>query len=660
MDEANVECAPVERGDLLPQAAIDVERDNLTFRPMFVFALSIFLGLMAGLAELGLVLVGRTFHVRLLVDSILDGRHFFWMIPVSLLLLFGTIGLLLAIVTALMPRIAPVFSVYLLVFLMFFCPLLAISQIYGIACAILAAGLASRLAPWILRGGRSMARVVRIGAPVGVGLIVLLVGLAFGRPVLEEARAKNRLRPPPSHAPNVLLIVLDTVRADHLTPYGYDRDTTPNLAKLAREGILFEWARSTASWTLPAHASLFTGRWPHELSAGPSSPLDASYPTLAEFFRSHGYDTAGFVANTFFCNSDTGLSRGFVHYEDFVLAPLEILRSSGIGRRVVRRIVRDADFARMTRPRAYFFRKDAARINRDFLDWQSQQGDRPFFVFLNYYDAHDPYIPDRKFEGHFGLKPSSRTDLSMLRDWYLLDKASLTPREVALACDGYDDCLYALDHYLGQLFEELKRRGLFEKTITIITSDHGEHLGEHGLFSHGISLYRPELDVPLLIIDPYHDSKGQRVSEPVSLRDIPATLADLAGFDASSPFPGRSLRRFSDVPPGPGHARAEPMLSEIDAQVEASANQGRAPAHRGALKAILAEGMVYIRNGDGEEELYDITIDPTEQNNLATSKRAQPTLSRFRGLLDRLLLSPTPPRGATVRAHPSLRSAGAG
>ena len=132
---------------------------------------------------------------------------------------------------------------------------------------------------------------------------------------------------------------MDDVRIDDLSVYGYDRETTPNLARLARRAIRFDQARSTAPWTLPSHASMLTGRWPHELSVTVDRPLDATYPTMAEFLAGKGYATAGFVGNTFYCNSWYGLDRGFSHYEDFhdnqVVSVFETIRSSTLGLRLV-------------------------------------------------------------------------------------------------------------------------------------------------------------------------------------------------------------------------------------------------------------------------------------------------------------------------------------
>ena len=140
--------------------------------------------------------------------------------------------------------------------------------------------------------------------------------------------ARNGRPLPPATAPNVLLIVLDTVRADHLSLYGYRRATSPNLERLAKHGIRFEEARATAPWTLPSHASMFTGHWPHELGVHWLTPLGGNAPTLAEYLGSHGYATAGFVANDLYCSYDTGLDRGFTHYEDYVLERLSPFRTA--------------------------------------------------------------------------------------------------------------------------------------------------------------------------------------------------------------------------------------------------------------------------------------------------------------------------------------------
>src|SRR5262249_31529412 len=137
----------------------------------------------------------------------------------------------------------------------------------------------------------------------------------------KQMRAGAQRLPPPGSA-NVLLIVLDTVAAGHLSLYGYDRPTSTTLEELAQLGIRFDFAMAPSSWTLPSHATMFTGRWHHELSVGWLAPLDETRPTLAEFLGARGYATAGFIANSRYCGSDSGLGRGFTFYEDYIFPGL--------------------------------------------------------------------------------------------------------------------------------------------------------------------------------------------------------------------------------------------------------------------------------------------------------------------------------------------------
>jgi arylsulfatase A-like enzyme len=291
-------------------------------------------------------------------------------------------------------------------------------------------------------------------------------------------------------------------------------------------------------------------------------------------------------------------------------------------------------------------------INRDALAWLSaQQGQgRPSFVFLNYYDAHAPYQPPAAYRRQFGLSTLPPADQeAILREFHRLGRRQSGPapgdprraEELARAAtdlrrDAYDDCIAYLDGQLGGLFDELQRRGGLENTLVIVTADHGEHLGDHQLFGHGHSLYRPLLDVPLLVLYPRGAPAGRRVREPVSLRDVPATVADLLGLGGQSPFPGRSLARCWAPGPAPGPRPAEPLLSEVEHQRKFSPSP-HIPASRGPLQSLVAEEKVYIRHADGHEELYDLEGDPAEAHDLAGSADVRPVLERFRAALARLL-----------------------
>ena len=181
----------------------------------------------------------------------------------------------------------------------------------------------------------------------------------------------------------------------------------------------------------------------------------------------------------------------------------------------------------------------------------------------------------------------------------------------------YDDCIAYLDRRLGLLLDELSRRGVLENTLVIVTSDHGEHLGDHGLFFHGCSLYRQLVQVPFVMVGKTGIPVGRTVAEPVSLCDLPATVIDLLGLGPDHPFAGRSVARYWQ-PRDQGGARvvADPLLMETT-KPELLMNGGREPAAKGTMKGVVAGGMHYIQMADGSEELYNMMSDVDENVNLA-------------------------------------------
>lgn len=637
-DLASGTIGTIDRGRvrLSRRLAPDPSGDRLVPAPraVSVVLLSAWTGLLTGLLELVVLLARKTLYSSAALGSLQINRHYAWMIPTANLLIFTAVGLVLGLLERIGPRAVRPHVRLVLVWLGFLTVFLGVQRLHPGACVVLALGatkLVRRLRPPSPRWGR---RLVPISLAVMAGIVLGLGALAYHREALAEGRALARLPERPAGAKNVLLIVLDTVRADHLGMYGYGRDTSPRLDRLARQGVRFERARATAPWTLPAHASMFTGEWPHRLFAGPHQPMNSRVPTLAGFLRDRGYQTAGFVANNYFCNSWFGLNRGFIHYEDHfdgdqVISPASILRCSELGKRLLAGLGRQGS--------GYVPRKDAARINGDFLRWLSQRrSDRPFFAFLNYIDAHDPYLVPAGFTRHFGVAPDGPKDLAVLLDWQRSDKSRLSSRDISLAQDAYDDCIASLDERLGQLFDALEQQGVLRDTLVIVTADHGEELGEHGLYGHAMSLYRPEIHVPLLLVGP-SVPHGKQVDRPVGLRDLPATVLDLLGWGPSSPFPGRPLARFWTASPGDERPDAAPILSETTVEHVARNARSQVPAQRGTMRALAEGTYTYIRNGDGSEELYDLDRDPDESANLAGQPGSRPVVERFRRRLERVL-----------------------
>jgi arylsulfatase A-like enzyme len=593
-------------------------------KPLQILLLGIWFGLLTGLLE------AAVFGVRrfLLGLNLGYSQDVYWMAPLAELLLFSILGLVFSLIAWCRSGYVPVrLGVFVFLFLGFFSVLFMFSpQLHKYAGMLLAAGLATVishfLAPRVEKFDpyrrHTLRAMLALAGGVGLG--------TFAWRRHSESRALAKLSPTRADAPNVLLIVLDTVRAASLSLHGYQRPTTPHLERFAKAGVRFEWALSTAPWTLASHATMFTGRYPHELSADWLTPLDASYPTLAEFFGGRGYLTAGFIANTRYCSYEHGLDRGFAHYEDYPVSQEQIVASSSL----VRYLSTIPALRMTTGDREFPPRKSAAEINRAFLNWVSRKEQRPFFVFLNYFDAHAPYLPPPPFDLRFGQRRASA--------WNRLARAEFIPaHELRAMVDGYDGALAYLDTQLDLLFGELRRQGILDNTLVIITSDHGEEFGEHGLLDHGNSLYLASVHVPFVIHFPGRVPADRVIRAPVSLRDLAATVMDVLELQGESPFPGESLARFWRGPRDPARPNEGPLLSEVNRLPNVPL---WLPVSRGDMKSLLVDGWRYILNGDGQEEVYDMAKDSWEQRDLSDTDEGSQLLPRLRGCLARLLAVP--------------------
>jgi arylsulfatase A-like enzyme len=643
-----------------PGGASSPNRGEHRLGPRSLLLLSGWCGLVAGLLEVAVTVLRRR---ALDLHAIPLSRHFVWMVPVADLAIFCVLGTLLALLLSCGRRgrwLAP----RLLCALTLLPPIWAASpRIFGPAGLVMALGAAVQLVPALERRPAGLRRVVLTSFPVVAGIVSLLAASLLGQDEIKQRSEARRPLPPPG-SPNVLLIVMDTVAAGHLSLYGYDRPTSPTIDELAPAGVYFKRARATSSWTLPSHASLFTGRWPHELSTGWLTPLDGTYPTLAEFLGEHRYATAGFVGNYWYCSSNSGLGRGFTVYRDFVfprltalgqtvlinrplegLEPVELFLDEwlGIGSFLLRPAVEGLHWLFKTN------RKEAAAVNAEFLDWLSRrrQPERPFFAFLNYYDAHFPYQLSDTAIHRFGIRP----DDDPFEGAFTQSQSELSPRQIARNRDIYDNCVADLDEQLGELIDELKRRAVLDRTWIIVVADHGESFGEHpDVVQHGSSLYQTEVHVPLLFIPPVTAGSGwsgRTVAEPVSLRDVAATIVDELGFRDGSPFPGESLARFSrrvSAPAPANTAEGDPALSEVVPIDVLDPDPAQLLGRRWPLGAVADGDWTYIRReGDVREELYNLREDPQELHDRAGDKAARPVLDRMRQALLRLSSGPLTP-----------------
>jgi arylsulfatase A-like enzyme len=508
----------------------------------------------------------------------------------------------------------------------FFDLLLTLGKMSQVASLLLSLGLAVQLGRWLR--GREQAVLSFFRRTIGSLLILaIFTGAAgFKWDSWGERSLLRRLPAAPAGAPNLLLITLDTLRADHLSSYGYARRTSPNIDRLAQEGVLFERAIANSSWTLPSHASLFTARLPHEHKANWLDPLDSTYPTLAEVLAAQGYVTAAFAANTTYVAPEWGLARGFTRFEAYGSSLSDDITRTMYGKKLALNLL----------PRLGYFeipgRKRASEVNQEFLHWLDGTRGRPFFAFLNYFELHDPYLPLPGYESRFSDQ-MTRGDLInfQFQPNVFRRKPTLTAQEIQSEVDGYDACLAYLDARLGQLFQELAARGVDKNTLVVLTSDHGEAFGNHDLFGHGNSLYIETLHVPLIVVWPGHIPAGKRIVPTVSLHRVAATVLDLFGLGGTAPpLPGRTLSGLwlSDSSDRPGDA----VLSEVSPG-RFKEGPPSYPTTSGGLKSVVTDRWHFIRSESGRAELYAWREDREEAHDLAATPAGQAVIREIQGLL---------------------------
>jgi arylsulfatase A-like enzyme len=347
-----------------------------------------------------------------------------------------------------------------------------------------------------------------------------------------------------------------------------------------------------------------TGHYPAEHGAG-GSPLDTRYQTLAEFLSTHGYATGGFIANTYYCGTRTGLGRGFHTYRTYLNNVTGMVWRTVYGKKLLR-----------TLPRLGYYdipgRKRAADVNREFFGWLDATRPAPFFAFLNYLDVHDPYIPPAPYGTRYSARPNTGERInSELFPRDFTGGRRLSEAEIEAEINGYDAALAYLDANLGALFDELADRQLLDHTLVIVTSDHGESFGNHGLYGHGNSMYRDLIHVPLIIRFPARVPAGLRLTDVVSLQAVPATVAQLTGLGSASPFPGTSVAsRWADPGiPAPDFAFSESLPGIVP-------NPAYPLGRRGAIKSAVTADWHLVLHEEGTVELFaDQDID--ERHNVA-------------------------------------------
>jgi arylsulfatase A-like enzyme len=412
----------------------------------------------------------------------------------------------------------------------------------------------------------------------------------------------------PAEAPfpaNVVLISIDTLRADRLPTYGYERDTGPSVEALARRSLVFDRAYTEASHTLLAHASLFTGLYPD--SHGVIRLEDAlaeDVPTLAELLRAAGYRTGAFV-NAGLLDPKFGLWRGFDRYD---------YRGDLVQRRMDGRIQ---------------FGRSASQTNAAVLEWLAVEPERPFLLFVHYFDVHSdwrdlPYESPPEFRRRFeasrpaGFQTGNGEFFASLYLLYMNEQGlDYSRADLDYLASLYDGGVAYTDFEVGVLLAALERSGQLERSLVILLSDHGEEFGEHGKLLHD-QVYEELVHVPLLLAFPAADSRTQRDFAPrrvgvaAQLVDLLPTVADYLGLDAPEGSQGVSLLRMLDE----GDAAQRPVYFRNQSGSQYGLRAGR-------WKWVARENA---------GELYDLDDDPRETRDLAPREPAQ--AARLAALLE--------------------------
>ena len=421
-----------------------------------------------------------------------------------------------------------------------------------------------------------------------VGIAIASVLVLGGGAVIWGTRAS----PAEPARPNVILISVDTLRADHLGCYGYQRPTSPSIDLLARRGVRFDQAFSQSSWTLPSHLSLLTSRYPHSHGVETDKQrLPDDVTTLAEALGDAGYSTHAFISWVY-VSDKYGFGKGFDEYQE-LLPPSDEVTSST-----------EASI------------KASAFVDC-VIEWAGLGPRQPFFLFLHLFDPHINYEPPAPFDEMFGTPSPGKTEgtFEYLRRY--IKGVHREPERIpadrrARALALYDGEIRFTDHELGRLWTALGDRGLLDNSVIVFTSDHGEEFDDHGsMEGHQWTLYDEVLHIPLIMVFPHHRFAGRTVPAVAQLIDVAPTILDFLDLDIPTEFQGRSLLPLltgvaSDEPPGMA-------FSEIKRFNEKWAV--RTPTHKLIYTkdiGLNARGVPVVPG----YELYDTSRDPREQENI--------------------------------------------
>ena len=523
-------------------------------------------------------------------------------------------------------------------------------EVLGLAGTLLRRSLMVLLVVIVVAAGGYLGRFRERGPARHLATTLALLAVAVG--VCAAVSGRNRELPvipgslgaDPRTAP-VILFTFDTTRADHMSVYGYPRKTTPHLEQFARGATLYTDALAASDWTLPSHASIFTGvyaSW-HGARGYPGAtdvfrPLPGAFLTLADILKERGVFTAGVAANKAFLAPEWGLTHGFDAFS--VQMPVEVLPllhtyylRYGI-RRVLSCCLETMDFDEQYRP--------AGAIDADAIALleQAPVRNRSFFLFINYMDAHGPYVapaPEGSGLPAGGRAPRFTQQTEIIEDVLAGRRPYPEPARTRLL-ERYDAGIAVEDAAFDEIVEWLRRRGLYDRAMIIVTGDHGEAFGEHNLAAHGVSTYQDQVHVPLLIKYP-NQSAGEVVRTPVSHVDLLPTVLEMLQLPLPAQNQGRSLLHMDELRTRPVFAESFPSGPFVHLNPRLDRTE----------RAIRLGDYKLMISDKGEHQLFDLAHDPRELHNLTALRLPEdaPMDAALREWISRL-----PKQNAPQSSHP--------
>ncbi|NUC72764.1 sulfatase [Haloterrigena sp. SYSU A558-1] len=442
--------------------------------------------------------------------------------------------------------------------------------------------------------------------------------------------------------PNILFVVMDTARAKNSLP-SINEEVVPNLAELANSGVEFTSTISNAPWTLPSHASIFTGKHTsnHNTNAG-NKNFDPDDPCLPELLNKNGYTTVAFSNNSWI-SPEFGFDRGFDYfYKGWELIPAgedlaRAMRENDTPANQIRSILTSTEFKHLPSSIlnslfAKFLRKKydygAYLTNWKIKRWLNKERNKedPFFMFINYLEPHLEYNPPNRFCEFLDddISPSEAKEVNQDAWGYVSGEIEMHEEDFEILEDLYKSEIKYLDHRIGNLLDHLSERGILEETLVVVVGDHGENIGDHNLMDHQYSLYDTLVHVPLVINGPEIFTGGKKISHLVESRDLFPTILETAGAEVPK-RDGISQSSLEEAIHEENDDGAYAISEYLVPQPAVDTLRNRAPdstivdKYDRALRAIRTTEWKYIVGSDGTKELYNIESDPGELNDVADS-----------------------------------------